>query len=139
MSPRERLSEVRHTGWGVIVTGIIEAVALTGGCGGSEGPKLSDSSKYLVEARRALGDGDTDAALKALDASIAAEPNEWAYLDRAKLHATLGNDQAALDDCEALVRLKPDNPDVAWIKGELKKPVADRFKGRFAVPPSFTK
>lgn len=108
------------------------------GCGKGE-PKLSSASTYLIEARRAVGDGDLDGALKALDASIASQPNAWAYLERARIYATQGKDAEALADCEALLKLEPDNRDAPWIKGEVKKPVDKRFQGDFATPPSYKK
>jgi hypothetical protein len=109
------------------------------GCGGDGESELSDSAAYLIEARQALGDGNTDAALQALSASIDSEPNVWAYLERAKIHATQGNDQAARADCDAALKLAPQNRDVAWIESELKKPVGKRFQGQFAIAPSFKK
>jgi tetratricopeptide (TPR) repeat protein len=108
------------------------------GCG-EEGPKLSDSATYLIEARRAYAGGNLDAAITALTASIESQPNEGAYLERARIYATQGKDAEAQADCEALLKLRPDQRDVPWIQGELKKPVDKRFKGAAATPPSANK
>jgi hypothetical protein len=114
-------------------------VSLTG-CGEpTEADKISDSGQHLIDARQAIADGDTPKALEALSASIESEPNVWAYIERAKLNAKQGADEAVLDDCQEILKLHPENRDVPWLKGELKKPVKSRFQGRFAVPPSYTK
>jgi Tfp pilus assembly protein PilF len=114
------------------------AVSLAG-CGGSSGPKLSDSSKLLIEARTAIADGNPAKAMESLDASIAAQPTSWAYLERAKLNARQGSDQAAEADCKEVLKLDPENRDVPWIRGELKKPKEKRFQGQFQFPPSAKK
>jgi hypothetical protein len=111
---------------------------LLAGCGPSA-PKISDANKYLIEARQAIGDGNTAKALEALNASIDSQPNAWAYMERAKINAQQGNDQAALEDCKEIEKLEPHNRDIPWLRGELKKPKEKRFKGQFAIPPSFHK
>jgi hypothetical protein len=108
------------------------------GCADSS-PPISDSGQHLIDARAAIAAGDTAKAKAALDASIAAEPNRWAYMERAKLNAREGNDQAVLADSAELLKLNPKDPDVPWLKGELKKPKEKRFQGQFAIPPSFRK
>lgn len=80
--------------------------------------------------------GDKDQALESLNASIADEPMTWAYRDRAKILAERGDDKAALADCDAALKLAPDDPDILWLKGEFAKPAAQRFQGKFNVPPS---
>ncbi|MBA3482878.1 MAG: hypothetical protein H0T51_13800 [Pirellulales bacterium] len=110
------------------------------GCGGPSEAKVSDSGQYLIDARQAIADGNTPKALEALSASIESEPNIWAYMERAKINAKQGGaDQTVLDDCKEILKLHPENRDVPWLQGELKKPVEQRFKGRFAIPPSYTK
>jgi hypothetical protein len=109
------------------------------GCGGSDEPNVPQSGQYLIEARKAMADGDEAKAIESLNASIESEPNTWAYLERAKINAKNGADEAALADCEAVLKLEPENRDVPWLKAEIKKPVASRFKGQFAIPPSFRK
>jgi Tfp pilus assembly protein PilF len=111
------------------------ALAVLAGCSRSA-PEESDASKKFIEAQQFLAKGDNDQALAALNDSIAAEPTAWAYSARAKVNALLGNDEAAREDCEAALKLAPDDPDIAWIQGELAKPVAQRFQGNFKTPPS---
>ena len=117
----------------------IALMALLAGCGQDSEPKISDASQHLIEARKAIVDGSAPKALEALNASIESEPNVWAYLERAKIHARQGADEEARKDCKAILELAPENRDVAWIEGELKKPVEQRFKGRFASPPSYSR
>ena len=114
-------------------------MASLAGCGGSSEPEISDSGMSLVEARQAIDEGDTTKALAALDASIKSEPNSWAYLERGIINARQGADETVLSDCAEVLKLEPANKDVPWLKGELKKPVKGRFKGRFAIRPSFAK
>ena len=114
-------------------------ITLLAGCSGDTEPKVSDAGQHLIEARQAIADGDNAKALTALNASIESEPNVWAYLERAKIHARQGADEEARKDCKAILELAPENRDVAWIEGELKKPVDQRFKGQFASPPSYSR
>lgn len=114
-------------------------IATAIGCGGEPETQVSDSGQHLIEARDALIAGDTAKAKAAYDASIAAEPNRWAFMERAKLNAREGKDDAVLADCAELLKLDPKDPDVPWLKGELKKPAAQRFTGASAVPPSHRK
>ena len=120
-----------------VVIGLLSLVLL--GCGGQKKPELSESRNFLVEARRAIGSGDLAKALEALDASIKSEPSLWAHLDRAKIHATSGNDDSARADCKAVLGFDPENRDIPWIQKELKKSVDKRFQGRFASSPSSSK
>ena len=47
-----------------------------------------------------------------------------------------GKDREALADCEAGMKLEPENSDLKWLVGQIKKPLAQRFKGRDQSPPS---
>jgi len=109
------------------------------GCGGPSEATVSDSGQHLIDARQAIADGNTPKALEALSASIESEPNIWAYMERAKINAKQGADQAVLEDCKELLKLHPENRDDPRLQGELKKPVEQRFKGRFESPPSYRK
>ncbi|HEX6963717.1 MAG TPA: tetratricopeptide repeat protein [Lacipirellula sp.] len=111
------------------------ASCLVAGCGSSEEP-LSDSNQKYIDAKELLAQGEQDKALAALDASIKAKPNFWALRDRARIHAERGEDEAAQKDCEAALAIVPADSDVLWIKGELAKPVAQRFQGAAKSPPS---
>ena len=97
------------------------------GCG-SEENTAPKSAEFIVEAREALEAGDQAKALQALDSSIDAEPTVWGYALRAKLYAETGRDTDAAADCEAGLQIDPSNQELMWIKAELEKPAAKRFK-----------
>ena len=77
--------------------------------------------------------------MELLDASIAARPDPWAYLERAKLRAENDDDAAAKADVEAGLELDPEHADLLWLQKELKKSKRSRFKGRSKAPPSASK
>ena len=106
------------------------------GCGGPAAVDHASAGEKLEEAKQAIAAGDTAGAMTALQASIDAQPNTWAYLERAKLNAKQGKDQEALADCEEILKIHPENRDVPWLKAELKKPADKRFQTR---PPSSNK
>ena len=106
------------------------------GCGAPAGGDKEAAVQHLSEAQKAIAAGDTAGAMTLLQASIDAQPNVWAYLERAKLNAKEGKDQEALADCEEILKLHPENRDVTWIKAELKKPADKRFQ---TAPPSMKK
>ena len=116
---------------------IVLASALDVGC--RKGPALDANTKHQVAARDAIAKGDTDTALRELDASIAAGPTASAYLDRAKIKHDKGDDAAAISDCEEGMKLEPEYAEVKWFHTELKKPKANQFKGAGAIPPSASK
>ena len=107
------------------------------GCGGTEsGPP--EAAKLFLDAQRAAASGDNAAALAALQASVDAEPNVYAYMERIKINAKQGTDAAVEEDVQAILELDPENRDVAWIRTEMKKPAAARFD-ETAKPPSASK
>lgn len=107
------------------------------GCGGpASGRDPVVAGQKLEEAKKAIASGDTASAMTLLQASLDAQPNTWAYAERAKLNAKAGKDQEALADCEEILKLNSDNRDVPWIKAELKKPADKRFQ---TAPPSTKK
>jgi hypothetical protein len=107
------------------------------GCGGSDGGP-PDAAQRFLEAQEAIARGDNAAALASLQASIDANPNTWAYMERLKINAKQGADAAVEEDVQAILKLNPENRDVAWIRTEMKKPAAARFDAA-AKPPSATK
>ncbi len=108
------------------------------GCGSSEEKALPPFAQSFSEAQAALARGDNAAALVALQASIDAMPNVYAYMERIKLNGKQGNDAAVEEDVQAILELDPENRDVAWIRTEMKKPAAARFDAS-VKPPSATK
>jgi tetratricopeptide (TPR) repeat protein len=105
-------------------------------CGGKNEPPVSEANRLFIEAQDLRAQGKNDEAIQKLTASIAVEPTLWAYTERAKLYAKTGNDQAAIEDCEAALKIFPNEPDLLWLKGEFNKPKDQQFHGRFATPPS---
>ena len=104
------------------------------GCGGSEQKALPSFAQSMSEAQEALARGDTAAALTALQASIDAQPNSFAYIERIKINAKQGNDAAVEEDVQALLKIDPENRDIAWIRAEMKKPAAARFDANSKQP-----
>ncbi len=101
--------------------------------------KLDEATQHLVAAQAALAQGDQTLAMKELDASITAGASEWAYLERAKLRQTLGQEKEAIDDCQKGLELNQENAELKWYLAELKKPKTQRFRGTQAQPPSAAK
>jgi Tfp pilus assembly protein PilF len=110
-----------------------------GGCGDSGEVALTEEQNYFVAAAEALEAGDDAKALEMLTASIDTTPTRYAHFERAKLYEKQGEDEKALADCTAALALQPDDKDVLWLQGEIKKAKDKRFKGRFAQPPSAAK
>lgn len=108
------------------------------GCRESE-QSFGAAGEHLIAAREALAAGDSAAALVSLNASIEAEPNVWAYIERAKLRGERGEIEAAQADCRAGLELLPENRDLKWMLAEFEKPANQRFKGRNATPPTASK
>jgi Tfp pilus assembly protein PilF len=115
--------------------GLVWAALAAAGCDRAPTASIPQASDLYLQATEALAAGDKDEALQLLTASIEAEPQAWAYRERAKLYEKMNNDAAARADCEAGLKLAPDDAELLWLKGELGKPKDQRFKGRFAEPP----
>ena len=106
-------------------------------CGCSKSKSTtSQANDLFLKGKGFLASSDTANALDALNQSIAIEPALWSYHERAKLHAQLGDDRAALADCAAALELEPQDHDAAWIKSEIAKPASERFRGKFKSSPS---
>lgn len=118
--------------------GISSLAFCLAGCGGSDSSGPPESAQHFLEAQRAAASGDNPAALASLQASIDAEPNVYAYVERIKINAKQGTDAAVEEDLQAILKLDPENRDVAWIRTEMKKPAAARFDAT-AQPPSASK
>lgn len=109
------------------------------GCGDAKKQELSESRNFFIEANRAIGAGDSAKAIEALNASIASNPNSWAYFELARQLLEQGDQEAALSNCELALELDPQMADGLWLLAEIKKPETKRFKGRFKNPPSLGK
>ena len=110
------------------------ALAAASGCGGSA-TSTKKAESHLVAAASAIEAGDKETALVELSASIEKSPNTWAYFQRARILAEQGKDAEAAADSQKGLELDPKYRDLLWLTAELKKPAAQRFKGRFAKPP----
>jgi hypothetical protein len=109
-------------------------VLVPAGCGPPE-PELGDATEHFLAAQDALSKGDRQAALKEFNLSIELQPDVWSYFQRAQVQAELGNDAAALADCDAGLRLDKEHVQLSWLRAELHKPKPQRFQGRNAKPP----
>lgn len=96
------------------------------GCG-QENTK-PESAVLIVQAKKALADGDKESALEALAASIEADPSAWAYAMRARLYAESGKDDLAKTDVQAGLVIDKENAELKWIQQQLKRPVEKRFQ-----------
>lgn len=103
------------------------------GCGGSHAP--TKGYDHFVAAAKALEANDKATAFAELSASIDVSPTDWAYFERARLNLEKGDEAAAIADCNKGLEVNPKFRELLWLSGELKKPAAQRFKGKFAKPP----
>ena len=124
----------RFRSWFLLVT----CMSFLVGCGGG-GPVLDEADSALVDARTAIADGDTEGALALLDKSIELKPDTWSYYERARLHAELGDDEAAKADVAAGLEMDEEHSELLWLEKQLKKSKRARFKGRAGQPPSASK
>lgn len=109
-------------------------------CGCRRGQELGEGTKRFLAAKAAMEKGDNATALKELDAAIAAGPEAYILLERAKVRHALGDDPGAIADCEEAIKLDPDHSsDAKWYLTELKKPKGKQFQGQAAEPPSASK
>ncbi len=113
---------------------LLIALLVAAGCG-ENNKQLSNASDLFLKGKELQAAGDQAKALEAYDQSIAAEPSVWSYHERAKLHAQMGNDKAAIEDCEAALKLDPEDPDALWLKAEFAKPAGQRFQGKSKDSP----
>jgi hypothetical protein len=104
------------------------------GCGGGR-PSASKAYDHFVAAAKALETGDKESAFTELSASIEKSPTDWAYFERARLNLEKNQADAAAADCNKGLELNAQSRDLLWLSGELKKPAAQRFKGKLAKPP----
>jgi hypothetical protein len=119
----------------LVAISILLAAGILAGCGPGDTP-LPSSAKLYLDAQTSLAAGDKIKAMEALNASIDGEPTPWALFLRAKLLMEAGDEAGAMKDCSAGLEVAPDDTSLAWLKGELAKPAAARFQGKFKDPPT---
>lgn len=108
------------------------------GCGEAEyQPPEQDRVFFMAQA--ALAEGNREKALELYSQSLATHPTPYGYMARAKVQLDLGDEGAATKDCESGLQLDPEDGDLLWLRGEIKKPAAQRFQGANALPPSAKK
>ncbi len=118
----------------IVVAVLVAQSLLVAGC--NHDRAASESGNYFMEAQKAIRDGDTERAIELLTKSIESAPSTWAHFQRGTEAARIGNDDLAREDIQAIEAVEPEHNDLPWLRGELEKPVADRFQGRNAQPPS---
>jgi tetratricopeptide (TPR) repeat protein len=127
---------MRDVRWLVLVLWM--ALLQFSGCGGGR-PSASKAYNHLVAASKALESGDKETAFAELSATIEASPCDWAYFERARINLEKGQEDDAVADCKKGLELNPKSRDLLWLSAELKKPTAQRFKGKLAKPPGVRK
>jgi Tfp pilus assembly protein PilF len=117
---------------------VLLASTLPLGCGKKEVQKKED--ELHIEAQVALSQGNMAGAIDKLTQAIEVKPTHYAYFLRGWIYAQQqGKDSEAKADCEAGLKLEPNNSDLQWLARQLKKPLAQRFKGADKDPPSSKK
>jgi tetratricopeptide (TPR) repeat protein len=111
----------------------------------SEAIRINPKSGFALAARgRAyLDKGDIDSAMTDVNRSIGVEPTFLGYFNRASIEQKMNNFDAALDDTNEAIRLKPDygllysNRGSFWRqKGDLDRALADQEKAIQIEPQS---
>jgi tetratricopeptide (TPR) repeat protein len=112
---------------------------LFAGCGGSrpDGSQFQhdDAAKLFLEAMQ-IRETDRPRSIELLNESIEARPSHNAYYHRARLYALQGDDQMAIADIEAGLKLEPESKDLKWLEAELRKPPQNR---KLDKPPTAVK
>lgn len=118
--------------WSVLL--VVMALLPFFGCGSGK-PSSSKAYDHFVAASKALETGDKETAFTELSASIKVCPTDWAYFQRARLNLEKGQENEALADCNKGLELNSRSRELLWLSTELKKPAAQRFKGKLANSP----
>jgi Tfp pilus assembly protein PilF len=120
----------------LVVVYLLFAIA---GCGGSQpdGSQFQhdEAAKLFLQAMQ-IRDTDRPRSLALLNESIEARPSHNAYYHRAWLYALQGEDQKAIADVEAGLKLEPESKDLKWLEAELRKPAQER---KLDKPPTTVK
>ena len=117
--------------WPALV--ICTALLALSGCGG--GQSTSKAYDHFIAASNAITAGDKETAFKELSLSLETSPSPWSYFQRARIYLERGQESEAAADCQKGLELSPKDAKLLWLTGEMKKPAAQRFKGKFANPP----
>lgn len=123
---------MKTCGMWIFVAGLLSL--LVTGCGG-EKFEHDDVEKLFIAALDARPN-DKEKCVKLLTQVIEQRPMDAAYFHRAWIYAEQGKIDEAKADVAAGLQLQPENGDLKWLDGELKKPAAKRS---FDMPPSTTK
>ncbi len=115
-----RLFSYLSAGWAVLLM-----AALCSGCGKKGGEKAAD---LVLAAQRARADGNRQHAKELLDEAIEIYPRPFCFLERARVLAELGEIDAAAADCARGLELDPDDPELAELLAECRKPAKERFR-----------
>ncbi len=118
------------------IAAILVSVAVVAISGCKDEPILDEAAVGLIEARKAIDEGDSAKAIELLTASIESSPSPWSYYERAKLFAEDGDDEVAKEDIAAGLELDPEHSDLLWLQKQMKKSKSSRFK---QPPPSTSK
>jgi tetratricopeptide (TPR) repeat protein len=113
----------------------VPLVLLSAGCE-SEQKRLED---LYTQAAAAVEAGDHTQAVELFDELIAARPQAGLYFERALAKTKSGDDAGAREDCALGLELNPENRDLKWLLGEIKKEPPQRFKGKNQQPPGRSK
>jgi Tfp pilus assembly protein PilF len=105
------------------------------GCGATQRDggqfQHDEAARLFLEAMK-VRPTDQARALQLLTESIEVRPSYNAYFHRAWIHALQGRDEQAQADLQAGLELEPENRDLKWLEGELKKPAGQR---KLDMPP----
>lgn len=115
------------------------ALAVAAGCGTSEARRQREAYDLFREAAQQAATGKQEAALDLYGQALTMQPSTTAYLARARLLLEMDREEEARADCEAGLKLNPDDRDLNWLAAELSKPEPRRFQGDRAEPPSIHK
>jgi hypothetical protein len=117
---------------------VLAGFGALGGC--SSGERVAPSHEETFRAAMAaIEAGKDEEGMTLLNEAIAAKPEFYALYERARLREKKGDDAGATADVDLALQQDPDGRDLKWLKGELGKPKAQRFKGANAEPPSASK
>lgn len=96
------------------------------GCQREAGQQASD---LAIAAQTAKAAGKLPRAKELLDEAIQLHPIAHFYLERARIHAELGEIDAAIADCQRGLELEPDHSELVSLLQECRKPAKERFQG----------